>query len=81
MLNACHLINKMPSSILNDQVSFSCLYSNKSFFFMAPRVFGCTCFVQDFSPGLDKLSPRSIKCIFVGYFRTKKGYRYYSLPT
>jgi len=47
---------------------------------MAPHVFGCTCFVQDLSPDLDKLSPQSIKCAFVGYFRTQKDYQCYS-PT
>ena len=38
-------------------------------------------FVQDLSPGLDKLSLRFIKCIFVGYSRTQKGYRCFHPPT
>jgi len=67
VLSAYHLVNRTPSSVPNDQVPFSCLYPNKSLFFMAPRVFSCTCFVQDSSPGLDKLSLQSIKCVFVGY--------------
>jgi len=32
---------------------------------MAPRAFGCTYFVQD-------LSPRTIKCVFVGYSELRK---------
>jgi len=48
---------------------------------MTLRVFYCTCFVQDLSPGLDKLSPRSIKCVFVGYSRIQKGYRCYNPST
>jgi len=48
---------------------------------MTPRVFGCTCFIQDLSPGIDKLSSKSIKCVFVGYFRTQKGYQCYNLST
>ena len=48
---------------------------------MTPRVFGCTCFVQDLSPRLDKLSPTLIKCVFVGYFRTEKEYQYYNPST
>ena len=48
---------------------------------MTPRVFGCTCFVQDLSLGLDKLSSRSIKCVFVGYSRTQKGYWCYNPST
>jgi len=38
-------------------------------------------FVQDLSPGLDKLYPRSMKCVFVGYYRTQKGYRCYNPST
>ena len=44
-------------------------------------VFGCTCFIQDLSPRLDKLSPRSIKCIFVVFSRIQKGYRRYNTST
>jgi len=35
--------------------------------------------VQDLSPGLDKLSPRSIKYVFVDYSRSQKGHRCYNL--
>jgi len=66
----------VPSFVLNGQFSFSCLYPTK--FFSIARVFGSTCFVQDLTLGLDKLSPRSIKCVFVRYSRTQKGYRCYS---
>jgi len=51
VLSVCHLINRMPSSVLDKISSFSCLYPNKTPFSMIPRVFGCTCFVQDLSPG------------------------------
>ncbi|KAL0368250.1 UNVERIFIED_CONTAM: Retrovirus-related Pol polyprotein from transposon RE2 [Sesamum calycinum] len=46
-------------------------------FGVAPRVFGCVCFVNLHSPTLDKLSPRFVKCIFLGYSRAQKGYRCY----
>ena len=81
VLSTCYLINRMPSSVLNNKSPFSCLYVNKTPFSMTPCVFECTCFVQDLSPGLDKLSPRSIKYVFIGYFRTKKGYMCYTLST
>ena len=76
VLSACHLINRMPSSVLHGKISFSCLYPDKSIFSVPPAC--CICFVQDLSPGLDKLSPRSIKCVFVGHSRTQKEYRCYS---
>ena len=81
MLNGCHLINRMPASVLNKKSPFSYLFPNKTSFSMTPRVFGCTCFVQDLSPMLDKLSSRCIKCIFVGNFRTQKEYRCYNPST
>ena len=43
-----------------------------------PRIFGCTCFVHNLSPNLDKLAARAIKCVFLGYSRLQKGYWCYS---
>jgi len=57
------------------------LYDNKTPVSKTLRVFGCTCFVQNLSPELDKLSPRSIKYVFVEYSRTQKGYRFYNPST
>ena len=45
-----------------------------------PRVFGRICFVHQLGPGTNKLNPRAIKCVFLGYSRTKKGYHRYSPP-
>ena len=78
VLSACHLINRIPSSFLHCKNPFSCLYPNKSVYSVALCVFGCTCFVQDLSSVLDKLCPRSIKYVFVGYSRIQKGYRCYN---
>ncbi|RLN09608.1 retrotransposon protein, putative, unclassified [Panicum miliaceum] len=43
-------------------------------FIVPPKVFGCTCFVRDHRPSVGKLDPRAVKCIFVGYSSSKKGY-------
>ncbi|RDY13780.1 hypothetical protein CR513_01264, partial [Mucuna pruriens] len=45
------------------------------------RVFSCVCFVHDVSPGRDKLSARTVKCVFLGYSRLQKGYKCYSPST
>lgn len=55
-----------------------CLY--KSLFSLPPRVFGCVCFVHfHLVYTSDKFSPRAraVKCVFLGYSRTQKGYKCY----
>ena len=47
---------------------------------LPPKIFGYVCYVHILGPGSDKLDPRSIKFVFLGYSRTQKGYRCYS-PT
>ncbi|KAJ9692402.1 hypothetical protein PVL29_011454 [Vitis rotundifolia] len=81
VLTACYLINRMPSSILHDQIPHSLLFPNQPLYFLPPRVFGCTCFVHILTPGQDKLSAKATKCIFLGYSRLQKGYHYYSSET
>ncbi|CAH9111578.1 unnamed protein product [Cuscuta europaea] len=78
VLTACHLINRMPSSILNNEIPYSILFPDRDLFPLPPHVFGCVCFVHDTTLGLAKMSARSIKCIFLGYSRLQKGYRCYS---
>nr|KYP76032.1 Retrovirus-related Pol polyprotein from transposon TNT 1-94 [Cajanus cajan] len=81
VLTAGYLINRMPSSVLNDQVPHSLLYPLDPLYSVHPRVFGCTCFVHDLFSGRAKLSARAIKCVFLGYSRVQKGYRCYSPAT
>lgn len=45
------------------------------------NVFGCIAFVQNHSQNRSKLDLRDIKCIFVGYSPTKKGYKCYESTT
>ena len=67
VLTVEYLINRMPSFVLNNQVPYSLLYPTDPLYVVSPRIFGCTCFVHDLSPGRDKMSPRAIKCVFLGY--------------
>ncbi|KAJ9707614.1 hypothetical protein PVL29_002586 [Vitis rotundifolia] len=81
LLHTYYLINRMPSSILHDQIPYSLLFPTQPLYFLPPRVFGCTCFVHTLTPGQDKLSAKATKCIFLGYSRLQKGYRCYSPDT
>ena len=56
VLTACFLINRMPSSSLENQILHSIIFPHDPLFHISPKVFGCICFVHDLSPSLDKLS-------------------------
>jgi len=78
VLSACYLINRIPSSVLDNKILHSILFPHDPLHSLPPKVFGSTCFVQNFSPGLYKLSPKSHKCVFLGFTRSQKGYKYFS---
>ena len=67
----------MSSPVLNYDTPYHILFQNKPMFPIKPRIFGCTCFVRDVHPHVSKLNPKSLKCIFLGYFLVQKGYRCY----
>lgn len=50
---AYFLINRAPSSYINNEVIHSILFHKELSFHVAPHVFECTCFVQHLSPCLD----------------------------
>ena len=80
ILTACYLINRMSSAILGGQIPYTVLSPNAPLFHLPPKIFSCVCYVHILGLGSDKLDPRSIKCVFLGYSQTQKGYRCYS-PT
>ncbi|XP_076932831.1 uncharacterized protein LOC143598514 [Bidens hawaiensis] len=77
-LTASYLINRMPTPVLHGKTPFSILFPNGTPFPLEPKVFGCVAYVHDHCPKVTKLDPRAIRCVFVGYSRVQKGYRYYS---
>ena len=80
-LAACYLINCMPSSVLHNKIPHSILFPNQPLLCLPPRVFGCVCFVYILTPGQDKLSVKTTKCVFLGYSRFQRGYHCYSPDT
>ncbi|CAL2268192.1 unnamed protein product [Prunus armeniaca] len=78
IITAAYLINRMPSQVLKFQtplqvVTAACSHSTVNH--LPPRVFGCISFVHLHHSG--KLDPHSLKCIFLGYSATQKGYKCY----
>jgi hypothetical protein len=45
------------------------------------RVFGCACYPNTSDTAPNKLSPRSTRCLFLGYSPDHKGYRYLDLTS
>ena len=78
ILAACYLINRMPSSILHDQILHFVWLCIRPLFCLPPRVFGCICFVHILTPRQDKLLVKATKRVFLGYFCLQRGYRCYS---
>lgn len=81
ILTAAYMINRMPSRTLGNRSPISFILPNKPLFSLPPKVFGCLCFVHNCSPGSTKLEPRSVRCIFLGYSPTQKGYKCYDPKT
>ena len=82
LLTATYLINRMPSRVLDFKTPLEALSpplsASKGVF---PKVFGCVCFVHVHGPPQGKLDPRALKCVFVGYSPTQKGYKCYHPPS
>ncbi|PRQ17544.1 putative RNA-directed DNA polymerase [Rosa chinensis] len=79
-----HLINRLPSSVLQGKIPFEVLASHvslPSFHNLPARVFGCVAFVHVPKNQRSKLDARAIKCVFVGYGGYQKGYKCYHPPT
>ena len=75
--SAVYLINRTPSSVLGfrrplDVLSKHCTLP--SIVHLAPLVFGCVVYVHLHTNQRTKLEPRALKCVFVGYGSTQKGY-------
>ena len=85
ILTATYLINRIPSRVLDNKSPVEVLKSFYPHFRtsngLTPRVFGCTAIVHVHGQHRDKLDPRAIKCVFLSYSSTQKGYKCYNLST
>ncbi|XP_062086560.1 uncharacterized protein LOC133792669 [Humulus lupulus] len=78
VLAAAHLINRTPSTILDNLTPFEKLFGHTPSY-DAICVFGSLCFAHNQQSKGDKFESRSRKCIFVGYPFGKKGWRLYDI--
>uniref|UniRef100_A0A2N9J0X7 Uncharacterized protein n=1 Tax=Fagus sylvatica TaxID=28930 RepID=A0A2N9J0X7_FAGSY len=79
-LIATFLINRLPSPSLGMNSPYFFLHQKKPTYDFL-RTFGCQCFPYLRSYAKDKLEPRSLPCLFVGYSDKHKGYHCLHLST
>ena len=84
-LTATFLINWLAFKSLNSQNPIQLLTEafpefNASIC-LTPKVYGCLTFVHFHTPNRGKLDPHALKCVFIVYPSTQKGYKYYHPPT
>ncbi|CAH9112797.1 unnamed protein product [Cuscuta epithymum] len=78
VLTACYLINRLPSPILEYKSPYELLY-NKRPNYDHLRVFGCLCYARAHGNNGDKFAQRGLKCVFLGYPYSQKGWKMYDL--
>ncbi|CAH9063661.1 unnamed protein product [Cuscuta epithymum] len=74
LYTATYIVNRLPTPLLKNLTPFEMIF-NKVPDFNFLRVFGCACFPNFIAKSSNKLSPRSICCVFIGYAPGYKGYR------
>lgn len=85
ILTATYLINRLPSTVLASKSPMEVLnsfyphisHTNN----LHPRIFGCVAYVHVHSNERGKLDPRAVKCVFLGYSATQKGYKCFHPPS
>jgi len=84
LTSAAYLINRVPSSTINFQTPSQALTEAvvaSTVPNLSPHIFGCVAFVHLHKHQRNKLSPRALRCVFLGYAAYQKGYRCYHPPT
>jgi hypothetical protein len=77
---ATYLLNRLPTKTIQATCPHMALFGSPPMYEHL-RVFGCTCYPNTSSTTPHKLSPRSTRCVFLGYSSDHKGYRCLDLST
>ena len=83
LVSAVYLINRIPSSAIGFKTPFQVLnemVAAPNVPNLPPHIFGCVVFVH-LHKQQNKLAPRALRCVFVGYAAHQKEYRCYHPPS
>ncbi|KAG7534049.1 Ribonuclease H-like superfamily [Arabidopsis thaliana x Arabidopsis arenosa] len=80
VLTAVFLINRLPTSLLNNKSPHEVMTSKKPDY-TGLRVFGCLCYSSTSSKNRNKFQPIANACVFLGYPSSYKGYKLLDLET
>lgn len=80
VLTAAFIINRLPSFVLNNRCPYELLY-DKPVDYTKLKSFGCLAFAINLVHNSDKLAPRGVPCVFIGYPPTQNGFRLLDLKT
>ena len=82
IVTATHLINRLPSKILGFQSPIGILEEKypevRLKTGLSVKNFGCVAYVQNLVHKNNKWSTKVLKCVFLGYSPTQKGYKVYN---
>jgi hypothetical protein len=77
---ACYLINRLPTPILHHHSPFEKLFQVSPDYSLL-KIFGSACWPNLRPYNTNKLQPRSLQCIFLGYSLRHKGYKCFHVST
>jgi hypothetical protein len=77
---ACYLINRLPTPILHNQSPFTKLFKTSPDYSLL-KVFGSACWPNLRPYNSNKLQPRSLQCVFLGYSLRQRGYKCFHVST
>lgn len=66
VLSAVHIINRIPTPILQNKSPYEALFSVPPAFSHL-KVFGCLCYASTLTRQRNKFAPRARSCICIGY--------------
>ena len=80
VLTSAYIINRLPTVVLHHKTRYETLNHKKPTYFLL-KAFGYLALAYNQTQNHDKMNPRGVHCVFIGYPASQKGYRVLNLLT